>query len=707
MISVPLVFYTAVVLCFQKMYIPKAQTLKRNNHGAIQSIQQCLHTKWKHKNADCKYHDKKIAKQVIEIYNSVAEQTKNETLINQMLNTCLHLTDTHHQNTIVSHIWSDVQRLSSTSLNYSLLIEIVCNKNDTHALIEVLQWIESYPHDHNQICTTLIRNGYCRNAIDLFFKWNAFDDVKLNTKLLKACMSIHDLTSGQNIIRMCTNANTINSNTLIEFYAHFGEIQNALNVFNSIKENHKTEITIGVLMKSYIKNKQNNNALRLYDAYPHLHNDIIHLLAVTACTNTINYEKGRQIHAHITIDKNIKIKNALIHFYGKCNDFDSAQRVFLSVPKAQMTAQTIGCMMQIYIKNELYHDAMTLYDSFEPLKDDISHLLALKACIGTTDFARGKQIHASNCKTAESIEMITTLIEFYGTFDDIETAQQLFDGIKTKNIVCIGAMMKAYLNCNVNNECVQLFQDITKRYGLQPNIVCYDVLLDAVTKDTAYHLGLQIHETLKSDEKSQWMLWETEIQTNLIHMYGKCGMLDACECILNEIRTLQYEKYTHEIRIWNAMIHAYGRNGDIDNVRKYLHAVQRIDTLSVDRNTFIAVINACSHSGNVEEAHRIWCEIHENEIKYDSFVITTLVDCFARKGYGERAYEIIVKYETCKVSDEYHPNDENMWISLLSGARNQEIIRKLYKEIERKYENNINVMSRASVLFANALSKSV
>ena len=41
-------------------------------------------------------------------------------------------------------------------------------------------------------------------------------------------------------------------------------------------------------------------------------------------------------------------------------------------------------------------------------------------------------------------------------------------------------------------------------------------------------------------------------------MYGKCGQLNVCKDIFNEIRSKDYKKYSTEIKLWNAMIHAYG-----------------------------------------------------------------------------------------------------------------------------------------------------
>ena len=242
---------------------------------------------------------------------------------------------------------------------------------------------------------------------------------------------------------------------------------------------------------------------------------------------------------------------------------------------------------------------------------------------------------------------------------------------------------------------------------MNANIICYDIVLDAATKETAYHFGMRVHEKLKLDNDDKWILDETEIQTNLIRMYGKCGLMGKCEEIWNDIKRRQNKKYFHEISIWNAMINAYGRNGDLLRATEYFRKLQSIQSLKPDRNTFILMINACGHSGEEEEANRIWLnEITDDVIKYDSFVVTSLVDCFSRKGKIERAYQIVLEYEKYR-GLELHSNDENMWISLLSGARQQNddnAVNQIYAEIKQRYEKNSNMMSRASILLSKCVA---
>ncbi len=63
------------------------------------------------------------------------------------------------------------------------------------------------------------------------------------------------------------------------------------------------------------------------------------------------------------------------------------------------------------------------------------------------------------------------------------------------------------------------------------------------------------------------MSWN--IKASFIDFYGKCGKLEICEQIFDEIKN----------KICNATINYYGRNGEASEVFKYIMDILRIRTL--------------------------------------------------------------------------------------------------------------------------------
>eukprot|EP01084_Bolivina_argentea_P304410 525696_1 len=272
-----------------------------------------------------------------------------------------------------------------------------------------------------------------------------------------------------------------------------------------------------------------------------------------------------------------------------------------------------------------------------------------------------------------------------------------------KDIVLLSAMMEAYYHNNWNKQCLKLFKNInTINNKIKPDTVCYAIALKTCTQCTAYHFGKTIHNELKNNEYLSWILNETEIQINLIELYGKCGYLNICKDIFNNIKLNQNNKYLSEINLWNAMIHSFGRNGLLSDAFEY-YKLMDIDGVNKDKNTFILIISACSHSGDLEKAKYIYeNDICDNKIKYDSYLISSLVDCYSRIGYLNDAKELILEYEIYSNNNYY----EGMWTSLMSGCikyNNEILAEEIHNEINKRFDINKQGrhLASTSIMLAN------
>eukprot|EP01084_Bolivina_argentea_P107378 191983_1 len=270
-----------------------------------------------------------------------------------------------------------------------------------------------------------------------------------------------------------------------------------------------------------------------------------------------------------------------------------------------------------------------------------------------------------------------------------------------KNITTINVMLNAYCINEMNSECLKLFRNIeTISCNLKPDIISYQNVLQACANDVSLETGKEISEELKRLNVN-W-LNDVVIQMNLIHMYGKCGHLDKCDELFDEIRTYQYDVYQNEIIIWNAMIHAYGRNGYLKKVKELLALMMKHTNLYPDRQTYIDILNTyghCDGEENINEAMKLWNEINNIFAKYDCIVVTTIVDCLARKNYLNHAYGIIMDFET-QTEEVYYA----MWLAILSGCRkfqNKLIAQKIYNDMTNRFKPNDHCMTHANLLLSH------
>ena len=91
----------------------------------------------------------------------------------------------------------------------------------------------------------------------------------------------------------------------------------------------KDIVTIGAMMKCYIDNNQNENAISVNEQYDAQHNDVSNLVLMTAYRNIV--------------------------------DIDNAVNIFNNIPENEKNIEIIGAMMTAYHDNEEYNKSLNLF----------------------------------------------------------------------------------------------------------------------------------------------------------------------------------------------------------------------------------------------------------------------------------------------------------------------------------------------------------
>eukprot|EP01083_Nonionella_stella_P112809 332260_1 len=502
-------------------------------------------------------------------------------------------------------------------------------------------------------------------------------------------------------------------------------IQKVFTIYNNTSPtHHNNDFSVNAVLKACIHFNHSSKVFGnpfwndIENRINNPNNTVSYPLLLKCCIKSHDFERGKQLISQLKLSasQDPYIKTVLMDFYGHFGDVMTAKLIFDGIPRNQKDAVCIGSMMKVFLINSFVPQSLSLYDQYSDMCNEVCDLLAIKACMKVHNITRAKAIHQliQSKGKFQSVSLKTTLIDFYGTIGDLDTAQQIFDGIdnKSKDIWCVGSMLEALYHNKQYNQCFELFDQMTALNAkLKPNLACYSIILKNCTQTTAYYIGKKVHKQLLMDEHDQWILKDVQIRTKLIHFYGKCGDIEVCESIFEDIKCDSYEIYERDIGIWNAMVTAFGRNGEMMKVKQLYKDMKMNGSICkyMDRKLYILLIQACGHCDDVMFAKEIWNDdIRNDEIKYDSYVVTSAVDCFARKGLIQEARNIIVKYESFKQTKAVHTDTENdriMWMSLLSGARNtkdSELANQIYEQMKSKFKNMTQKeLGAASVLLSN------
>jgi len=173
-------------------------------------------------------------------------------------------------------------------------------------------------------------------------------------------------------------------------------------------------------------------------------------------------------------------------------------------------------------------------------------------------------MHRDLENSSPSISLRNALLSMYAKFGDLKSARAVFRAMEREGALdsaSVGAMMDALCCAARHSESIALFArfyDGANANELELDVQCFVVAFRAFAMATALHFGQRIHSDLKRTHSE--LLKQRPLQIALINFYGKCAMLSECERIAADADA---DDSDLDVRIGNALIHAFGRNGQI------------------------------------------------------------------------------------------------------------------------------------------------
>ena len=237
---------------------------------------------------------------------------------------------------------------------------------DLNAALDVFNGISDT--DRNIVCInamlkSMVQNQLDEDALRIYHEFESKHDHISHFLAIRACKNLRYFERGKRIISSVGNVDSMNiqfKTGLIDFYGSNGDIKSAVDIFDAIPSAERDGFVIGAMIKQYVLNGLNIEALQLYDecdaAKSVILNNSCHLFAIKACTQIGDVWRGKEIHSTLRQNGNgidVQLKNALIRFYGHFKCIEPAQELFDSIlreheeQKRTMDAITYNSMIQV------------------------------------------------------------------------------------------------------------------------------------------------------------------------------------------------------------------------------------------------------------------------------------------------------------------------------------------------------------------------
>ncbi|XP_014503845.1 pentatricopeptide repeat-containing protein At2g34400 isoform X1 [Vigna radiata var. radiata] len=221
-----------------------------------------------------------------------------------------------------------------------------------------------------------------------------------------------------------------------------------------------------------------------------------------------------------------------------------------------------------------------------------------------------------------------SLITAYARCDRPACARKVFDEIPQRDLVSWNSMIAGYAKAGCAREAVELFGEMGRRDGFEPDEMSLVSVLGACGE-----LGdLELGSWVEGFVVERGMALNSFLGSALISMYAKCGDLGSARRIFDSMAT-------RDVITWNAVISGYAQNGMADEAISLFHAMKD-DSVKANKITLTAVLSACATIGALDLGKQIDEYASQRGFQHDIFVATALIDMYAKCGSLESAQRV-------------------------------------------------------------------
>ncbi|XP_044495462.1 pentatricopeptide repeat-containing protein At4g21300-like [Mangifera indica] len=366
-------------------------------------------------------------------------------------------------------------------------------------------------------------------------------------------------------------------------------------------------------------------------------------------------KQGKEIHGYIIrngVPLDAFLKSALIDLYLKCRDVKMACKIF----NLSSTSDVAMCTAMIsgFVLNGMNSDALKkfrflIHENMTPNAVTLASILP--AIAGLAALKLGKELHGNVLKNGldRKCQVGSAIANMYAKCGRLDLAHKIFGGMLEKDVICWNSMITSCSQNGRPEEAIDLFRQMGLE-GMKYDHVSISAALSACANLPALHFGKEIHGFMIKGS----CRFDLFAEGALIDMYAKCGKLDFSRAVFDMMGG------KNEVA-WNSIIAAYGSHGHLKESLALFHEMLE-NKIQPDHVTFLAIISACAHAGQVDDGiHYFHCMTQEYGIPAHLEHYACMVDLFGRAGRLDKAFETIN-------SMPFSP-DAGVWGTLLGACR--------------------------------------
>nr|XP_043626271.1 pentatricopeptide repeat-containing protein At3g16610-like [Erigeron canadensis] len=356
---------------------------------------------------------------------------------------------------------------------------------------------------------------------------------------------------------------------------------------------------------------------------------------LSLCSSTQSLQQTKQAHAFAIISgrlpSSISISAVLILRYANFNHPLTSHILFQQSLPFSRSAFLWNTIIRAYSVSNVY-DWFQVYNfmivsGVRP--DDHTFPFVLKVCCDYMEVSKGKEVHGLVCKSGFGSDVFVgnTLLRFYGECCCFHDAEKVFDEMPVRDVVSWNTVIGV---CNSRTFCydkvVELFREMMRCGFMKPNVVTIVSLLPvcAAIEDCTMTSVVHCYAV-----KMGFDCRVVTVNNALVDAYGKCGDLESCKQIFDEM-------VERNDVSWNAIITSFAHMDRHQDAMDFFRVMiyKGVVPNSVAVSSMLPVL---VELGRLQ----LGTELHGFSIRMgmesDIFVANSLLDMYAKFGYSAKA----------------------------------------------------------------------
>ncbi|KAL7170034.1 hypothetical protein ACSBR2_034976 [Camellia fascicularis] len=461
--------------------------------------------------------------------------------------------------------------------------------------------------ERDSVLWNVMLNGYVKdadsgNVIGLFMEMRN-TEIRPNSVtyacVLSVCASEGIVKFGTQlhglVVRCGLEMDSLVANTLLTMYAKCRCLSDARDLFDAMPQ--PDMVTWNGMIGGYVQNGfmcEASDLFREMISSSFKPDKITFASLLPSISESANLNVGKEIHGYIVrhgVPLDVFLKSALIDIYFKCRDVKMAYNVFNHGTAIDIVI--CSAMISGYVLNGMNMDALKIFRLLlhEQMRPNAVTLASvIPACSGLAALKLGKELHCYILKNSLEARCYvgSAITDMYAKCGRLDLAHKIFTRTQEKDFVCWNSIITSCSQNGKPEEAIDLFRQMGIE-GVKYDTVSISAALSACANVPALRYGKEIHGFMIRGVLTSDLFAESA----LLDMYAKCGNLDLARCVF------EMTKGKNEVS-WNSIIAAYGNHGHLKESLDLFHEMMK-EGFQPDHVTFLAIISACGHAGQVDE----------------------------------------------------------------------------------------------------------